>query len=394
MIKINSKIDCCGCNACAQRCPKSCISMIEDDEGFKYPHIDSDICIECGICEKVCPIINHKGEQLLIACYAMKNSDDSVRRDSSSGGVFTILANWILDREGVVFGARFDEEWNVVHDYIECKEDLYKFRSSKYMQSSIGNTMKLVEIFLKQGKSVLFSGTPCQVAGLKFFLRKDYSNLYLVDFVCHGVPSSKIWNLYLNENFGNNNISSVNFRDKSSGWFNYSIKIVADGQILQQKYTENPYMKTFLSDYNIRPCCYCCKFKSHRNCSDITIADYWGVDKITDIENDDKGISLVMPRTEKGINLLKDNGNIWKRQTNPSLLFQRAIDFNACFRIDRAFFWNYVNKYGILGTIDKFHLTLPYKRRNRFIELLERFLIKTSQKNYSLYHSFLAYYFK
>lgn len=199
MIKLEKKSDCCGCAACVQRCPKQCISMQEDEEGFLYPAVDKESCIDCGLCEKVCPILSPSSPHLPHYIYAAKSKDEHIRKHSSSGGVFTLLAEQTINAGGVVFGARFDEKWDVVHDYSETLEGLSAFRGSKYVQSSIDQSYKQVESFLRGGRLVLFSGTPCQIAGLKRFLRKDYENLTTVDFICHGVPSPKVWRMYLKE---------------------------------------------------------------------------------------------------------------------------------------------------------------------------------------------------
>ena len=199
MINIQDKKDCCGCAACVQRCPKQCISLQEDSEGFLYPMVDASLCIDCGLCEKVCPIIHQADQRTPLGVYAAKNPDEAVRMQSSSGGVFTMLAERVLAEGGVVFGARWDERWEVVHDYVETAEGLAQFRGSKYVQSKIGRTFQQTESFLKQGRQVLFSGTPCQIAGLKNYLRKEYDNLLAVDFICHGVPSPGVFRTYLQE---------------------------------------------------------------------------------------------------------------------------------------------------------------------------------------------------
>ena len=199
MIKILDKKDCCGCNACVQKCPKHCITMKEDKEGFLYPNVDENVCIDCHICEKVCPVLNQNMERMPLNVYVGKNPNEEIRIKSSSGGLFTMLAEQVIDDIGVVFGATFNEKWTVVHDYVETKEGLAKFRGSKYVQSNIGNSFKKAMDFLNEGRKVLFSGTPCQIAGLKNYLRKDYDNLITVDFICHGVPSPGVFRTYLQE---------------------------------------------------------------------------------------------------------------------------------------------------------------------------------------------------
>ena len=242
MINIEDKKKCCGCSACVQRCPKQCISLQEDEEGFLYPQVDKKICVNCGLCEKVCPVLNPVKARKPQVVFAARAIDEKVRLESSSGGVFTVLAELVIERGGVVFGAKFNEKWEVVHAYTESKEGLSAFRGSKYVQSKIENSYKQAESFLKAGREVLFSGTPCQIAGLKLYLRKEYTNLLTVDFVCHGVPSPMVWKDYLEEKIrplgvvGKNMVSSlslkdmpvitgISFRDKRNGWKKYGFAV-------------------------------------------------------------------------------------------------------------------------------------------------------------------------
>lgn len=206
MIHITDKKNCCGCSACVQRCPKQCILLKKDDEGFLYPKVDEDKCINCGLCEKVCPILNQTEKIQPQEVLAVKNPNEKERMASSSGGVFFPLAREVINQGGVVFGAVYDEKWEVHHVYTEKIEDVYPMMGSKYLQSRIENTYKEAEIFLKQGREVLFVGSPCQIAGLRTFLRnKEYPNLLAVDFLCHGVPSPGVWRRYLAETYGGYN---------------------------------------------------------------------------------------------------------------------------------------------------------------------------------------------
>ena len=191
------KKDCSGCMACMNICPKNAIMMKEDKNGFKYPKIDEKLCIDCGLCSKACPVINKLKENLYnIKVYACKNKDENIRKKSSSGGLFTLFAKYILDQEGVVFGAKYDENLRVIHDYIEKDDNINEFRGSKYVQSDINSTYAKAKKFLSNGRKVLFTGTPCQIEGLITYLGKNYSNLYTQDFICHGVPSPKVWKKY------------------------------------------------------------------------------------------------------------------------------------------------------------------------------------------------------
>ena len=196
-IKLAEKHICTGCAACYSVCPVQCISMKEDAEGFLFPIIDEEKCTKCSLCEKTCLSIMQGKERKPLNVYAAKNPNEEIRKESSSGGIFTLLAEHVINKGGVVFGARFNEDWEVIHDYTETVKGLAAFRGSKYVQSRIGDMYKTAKDFLEKDRNVLFSGTPCQIAGLKAFLRKDYDNLLTVDLVCHGVPSPLVWKRYL-----------------------------------------------------------------------------------------------------------------------------------------------------------------------------------------------------
>lgn len=354
MIKITDKHKCCGCTACVNVCPKNCISMSADKEGFLYPVVDFVKCIDCGLCEQVCPVLRPVKNETEPLVYAAVNNDESVRLQSSSGGIFTLLAESVLDRGGVVFGACFDQNWNVVHDYTETKEGLAKFRGSKYVQSHVGNCFIQVKTFLDSGREVLFSGTPCQVAGLKNYLRKPYSNLFTVDLVCHGVPSPEVWRRYLQEavcrvygikkkNLINLDeyISDISFRAKDKGWKKYNIKIIfRNGKVEMMPFFENSYMNVFLSDLSLRPSCYACPTKLHHVQSDITLADFWGVNEIKPDIDDDKGCGLILINCEEKLDFLyKMNCQLLQQQ------LERVVEYNPCILstvnepANRDFFW-------------------------------------------------------
>lgn len=330
MINIKEKKDCCGCSACVQICPKQCISMSADNEGFLYPQVNTTICIDCSLCEKVCPIINQEESKEPLAIYAARNSNENIRLKSSSGGIFTLLAEEIIKSGGVVFGAKFNNNWNVVHDYTETLEGLDAFRGSKYVQSIIGDNFKIAKHFLDDGRKVLFSGTPCQIAGLKKYLRKEYDNLLTVEVVCHGVPSPMIWQDYLNYKrtkcaAGKNTVSSslnelpvitdISFRDKTYGWKKYSFKIsyatskAAEKSVSKSTNTSNCeitpfnkdiFMRGYLKNLYLRPSCYHCVARQGKSGADMSIADYWGVQSIHPEIDDDKGTGVVLINTKYG----------------------------------------------------------------------------------------------
>lgn len=352
-MKLVDKDKCCGCSACISVCPKGCISMSKDKEGFLYPIVDSVKCIDCGLCEKVCPVLHPLKNEAEPLVYAAINNDESIRMQSSSGGIFTLLAEYVIENGGVVFGACFDRDWNVVHDYTETKEGLVRFRGSKYVQSNVGNSFSQVKIFLDAGREVLFSGTPCQVAGLKNYLRKPYPNLLTVDLVCHGVPSPDVWRKYLQETVCKayrikknksavnicDYISDIKFRAKDKGWKKYSFKIeYKDGRIEINPFYENPYMNIFLSNLSLRPSCYVCPAKLNNVQSDITLADFWGVNKIDSNIDDDKGCGLLFLNNKEKIGLLYSLQCMLFNQSidsvskyNPSILYFAKKNINRKF---------------------------------------------------------------
>ena len=300
MISVD-KNHCCGCSSCAQRCPQQCIVMKVDEYGFLYPKADPDKCIGCGLCEEVCPSLRHGEPKDPLLIETAINPDCSVRRQSSSGGVFTMLAEYVLNEGGVVFGARFNEQWDVVVDYTESNDGLSAFRGSKYVQAVVGNAYQKTEEYLHKGRKVLFSGTPCQISGLRLFLRKEYENLLTVAIACHSVPSPLVWSEYL-KGLKLRDISDIQFRDKRISWERYGLTIIhGNGKEFFQQYGDNPYMQLFLHGITIRPSCFNCPAKNGRSRADIVIGDCWGVSKmLPDYDNDHLGISLVICQTGKG----------------------------------------------------------------------------------------------
>lgn len=307
MIKILDKSNCCGCSACVQICHEKCIKMKQDIEGFEYPFIDIAKCVNCGLCEKICPVQNSKNEDnKILKAYAAYAKKEDIRLQSSSGGMFTLLSEEILNRNGVIFGAAFDEKFLVHHIAIDNKEDLSKLRGSKYLQSRIENTYFEAKQFLNVGRFVLYVGTACQIAGLKEYLRKDYEKLYTIDVLCHGVPSPKVWKMYLGyqEKQHEASVKSIFFRYKVKGWKTYSLQVLFRNSEKYEEIFKNDYfMKLFLRDICLRPSCHDCKFKNLNRPSDITLGDCWGIENYMPDMDDDKGTSVVLIHSEKGQNL-------------------------------------------------------------------------------------------
>lgn len=330
MIEINDKSKCCGCEACANNCPKRCITMVEDEHGFRYPNADKNTCIECGLCEQVCPILVGKKNEFGPDVYAVQNKNDLIRKKSSSGGLFSVLASYVIEQDGVVYGAYMDSKQCVNHIEIEDKNGLDKIRGSKYLQSHINDSYKKIRQQLQEDMLVLFSGTGCQIAGLKSFLGKEYDNLITVEVVCHGVPSEKVFKKYINEleEKKGNKVKSINFRDKVEGWNNYNITITFDnGENISQKAMENEFMKGYIHNLYLRPSCKECQFKSMSSGSDILLGDFWGVNELGEPWNDNKGTSVVFVNSKKGKELIeKVNDGI----VIESVEFGFATQFNPC----------------------------------------------------------------
>lgn len=310
MIKILNKTNCSGCSACANICPKNCIKMQTDEEGFLYPRIDADICIECKLCEKVCPISNfdYCNENENCTAYAVINKNESIRLASSSGGVFSLIAENVINQQGVVIGAAFDDNFLVKHIIVDDVDGLAKLRGSKYVQSDTSDTFSKTKQFLDEGRIVLYSGTPCQIAGLLSFLNKPYENLVTLDLICHGAPSPAVWQKYVKfrSSLANSNVKKVSFRYKEHSLKSFSTAFVFDNcEHYICKFNHDPFMKVFLKDLCLRPSCYDCKFKSMHRKADITLADFWGIQNVLPEFDDDKGTSLVLINTKKGNQILK-----------------------------------------------------------------------------------------
>ena len=299
MIKYLDIVDkniCSGCGACSKSCPFDAIAIKEDEYGFIFPFVDEEKCTQCGLCRKTCPVNNVKFHKKPEKCYAAM-ADDKIRAISSSGGIFTVIAEHILQNGGLVCGAAFDSNWNVHHIIIDKKEDLGKLRSSKYVQSNLEDTYIEAKKYLDAGKLLLFSGTPCQIAGLYGFLKKDYDNLLTIDLICHGAPNSKLWQKCLADICNVNEIADINFRDKSAfGWVCANVNITLNNGT---KVSKKSYMNAFSYNLMNRESCTNCKYKTYERCADITLGDFWGISNFNPALNDKKGTSIVLLNTHK-----------------------------------------------------------------------------------------------
>lgn len=304
MEEIISKKNCTGCTACATICPKGAISFIEEKDGFKYPTINQKKCINCGACKKICPVLNSKENQSINESYVAFNKDDKEKENSSSGAIFSTIANYILENGGIVIGAAFDENNKLNHIAVTNKNELEKLKGSKYLQSNLGNIFSFIKENILD-KKILFVGTPCQVAGIKTIIKNK--NLLCIDVICHGVPSPKLFEKYIKELEEQNNdkLINYNFRDKSTGWDNYSNTALFKNNKVTELSKDNKYMQLFLSDIALRESCYNCNFKLGNKYSDITLGDFWGVQKYYPEMYNKKGVSAIIINTEKGKEIFK-----------------------------------------------------------------------------------------
>ena len=322
MIIISDKEKCCGCGACAQSCPVSCISMKQDEEGFLYPEADPVRCVECERCTQACPMPEYgdagrkKREECLkdTRAFGGFSQDDAIRRESSSGGMFTLFAESVFCESGVVYGAGLDPDMKVVHCKAETEEELAPLRKSKYVQSEIRNTFAEIRDHLQSGRKVLFVGTACQTAGLRAFLGGEDPLLITCDFICHGVPSPLVFSKYLSwlGKKRGSRVTAFEFRNKRVPWSSSGqqkgtiIRYEDGGEECHIPAFRDPFMNAFLSDICLRPSCGACPFKGlPGSYSDITIADFWGAGKAAPDLCDSLGTSLILVHSEKGMRLMQ-----------------------------------------------------------------------------------------
>ena len=380
---------CNGCTACSSICPKHCIEMKANEDGFLYPIVNKDKCISCNLCDKVCSVNNEIKLNGVPNAYAAINKKEEERLQSSSGGIFSIIANYILDKNGYVVGAAYNDKFEVEHIIIDSKEELHKLRGAKYSQSRLGDVFGKIKEFLDTDHYVLFSGTPCQVGGLKHYLRKDYEKLVLIDTVCHGVPSPLVWKKYVEYRSKTDNKGeipiSINLRSKSSGWsrYNYSIEFDYGKKLYSKVNGQDPYMKAFVGNYCLRESCYDCSFKSTQRVSDFTLGDYWGIWNQNPEMDDNKGTSLLLVHSIKGNKILEAISNQLDYiqvdldesiKENPSMIKSSPINK------DRSVFIGIIIREGFKKAIKNFQLipkmSKKYKMYSFFTSCKNKLLSK------------------
>lgn len=388
MIEITDKFNCCGCTACAAICPKSCISMKEDNEGFLYPTVDKEACVNCGACDRVCPILNNVPEKPFEQkAYIVQHKDSQILRESTAGGAFTAIAKYTINNGGVVFGVAYDDNFKVHHTLITKIDDIARFRNSKYVQSDVGNTYKQAKIYLDSGKIVCYSGTPCQIEGLKKYLKKDFDNLITVDVVCRAVPSPGIWKKYItmmNEKHGQ--ISSVRFRDKTLGYQYSTMEIKdSDGKTYRDGIEAQPWLRMFFSGMIIRPSCSDCKFRSRYRRSDFTIWDCFNIYSIDKSFNENIGTTRVLLHTQKAEHIfdrVKDDFIYKEISAETAVNGVREMQKSPELNSRRDEFFKDVNKLPMDNLLKKyFPRTVKVRIKRSSRRILNRFGLDTKIKH-------------
>lgn len=387
MLEVIEKDKCCGCSACFSACGHQAITMQLDSEGFEYPIINQEACVDCGLCQSVCPVLQYenrkdirvKNSDVQIG-FSARNKNFSQRLLSSSGSIFPPIAEWILDNDGLVVGAAYDNDFNVVHKFVESKDELCALQGSKYLQCKADNdTFKNIRNELKAGRKVLYSGMACQVEGLKSFLRKDYANLYTIDLICMGIPSYVVWQKYLSAFFGGEKIKSINFKEKSIGWDTFTFRVDTDKRIFKERGMHNLYLRSMFLSWNMRPSCFQCPFKKAKRISDFTLADAWGVFHNTPEINDNKGLSSVIVHSNKGLelwNILKDKIDSVQVSIDDIAAGNRNLITNKPQTGDRKLFFETLNvnsKEAFLNLCSIRKAPLKQRIKNKLIAMLSRF---------------------
>lgn len=380
-INITEKEKCCGCTACYSTCPQRCISMNPDEEGFLYPVVDSEKCIECGMCETVCPVQHGFKKNAVINGYVVRNKNNDILNASTSGGVFSALAANCLKKGGHVFGAICDEDRVIKH--IEIFENLERstcFKGSKYVQSYLGESFRRIKELLNEGQYVLFSGTSCQVTGLKNYLREEYENLLLVEVICHGTPSPKLWREYVDFQEGRNQsrIKDVNFRKKTYGYHSSTMAIhFENGRNYTGSARVDMMLKCFFKEISSRPSCYQCICKGELRAADISIYDCWHAGELINRKDDDKGYTNVLVNTSKGEAVLREEYNLlevhpvdWKRaiELDGIMITKQPIPHK-----NRPEFYVYLNEHGIRAAVNRY---IPISKIDMAIEKSKLLLYK------------------
>lgn len=405
MINIQNKVDCCGCNACGDICGKNAITFKTDNEGFWYPEVDKEKCVDCGLCEKVCPIINvkelKKNDLPQSICYAAEHKNLEVIFDSTSGGLFSALADIMYKSGGYVGGAIFNDDFSVRQYISNDKKDLPKLRSSKYLQSHLDGFYIQVRDLLKTGEKVLVCGSPCQMAALRAFLRKDYDNLIIADYICRGINSPKVWRKYLDsyeERYGSK-VIYCKAKSKEYGWRNLTQKVILEnGKVYYETKNQSNFTKGYLrTGVYCRPSCYDCKFKGYPRIADITLADFWGIEKVDKSLEKNLGTSLVMVNSKKGENYFEA---VKKRINYVHVPFESIEAGNRSLnlsvdppKVNREEFFSDLDKMTFLQIAEKYITPKKINKLARLKQIIKtiRFIRKETQFNPTALYQLFKY---
>ncbi len=374
-----NKNQCCGCSACYSVCPKKAITMTHDEEGFIYPTINNELCVDCGLCKSVCAFQNGYEKKPVINGYALKHKDLDIRTKSRSGGAFAGLAHYILDLGGIIYGAVYNPDYSVCHYRCDNKNDLVKIQGVKYIQSEMNDIFSQVKEDVKNGKYVLYSGTACQVAGLYAYLGKnlDTSKLYTTDLICHGVPNNMMWQEFLrwNERKYKGKLTDAKFRDKSYGWKPHFESVTIDGK----KHKTKRFALMFYENDFLRPSCYECKYASLDRVADFTLGDFWGLKRQHKDFVDKIGCSLFLINTERGKELfskiedkfiLRETNVVKASYPNPNLRFPTPRPVN------REYFWSLYRKYDFDKVMRIYNRKLFVSRVRNKLKKIKNMIIK------------------
>lgn len=378
---LTEQAKCTGCGTCAAVCPNNCIEMMPDQEGFFQPVIDSDKCVNCKLCERVCPILKKPLIHEPPIAFAAKNLDRNVRLESSSGGVFTALAEAVLKEGGIVCAAKYAENFSVIHDFARTTYELAQFRGAKYAQSIAGHCFPEIKRLLRNGLTVLFVGTPCQVAGLSSYLGKFYPNLILIDMICHGVPSPKVWQKYLLERQHTDGcaaIQKINLRSKKSGWsrYGYSVEMnYVNGSCYSVPQGQDWFMRGFVENLYLRRSCETCSFKGIQRCSDLTLGDFWGIWDLAPEFDDNQGTSSIWVHSKIG-------NALWQKVSHQFEVLQCPVEDSVRMNPSalnssethkkRDEFFSRLNNSEVIPLIQEM-LTVPEQKISLFKRMVNRF---------------------
>ncbi len=364
-INVINKQDCTGCHACLSTCPVQAIIMLPDSEGFLHPSIDENKCIKCGSCLNSCPIWKKPEVYKEKNAYAAYARDDREHSTSSSGGIFAVLARYFLCNGGYICGAAFDKTVTLKHVLTNKEEDLKRIKGTKYVQSELGNTFQQIKDLLEKETPVLFSGTPCQVAGLKSFLGKQYDNLLTVDLICHGVPSPSVFKKYLSEIGGDYSVQNMSFRDKTNGMSDVYLTFdLSNGEVVRERYSDSEYIKGFIQNLTIRPSCFRCRFKGLERCSDITIGDYWGLNDYHPEMITEKGTSAVLVHSKQGqkfFELIRNNLEYKESKPENVAFWNTCLNESVEYNPSREEFFKRINAITIKENVNELYKTLEKK---------------------------------